>query len=192
MRKDVIRLSRRRRQRIHIIEHDIAGRTVRDASCSASREDALAPMTVLTRSRPGGHHERHPLARNLNGPPLTRKATLETYTVASDSHPPPLSDFRHPRAQTPRGVASTPPGVLQAPQGCCKPPRGVASTPRVVTEAPPGTNHPPGARETLPGGWLTVRTRGPRYPRRGRCSARPPTRPDAASPADTTTALSHP
>ena len=142
MRKDVIRLSRRRRQRVHIIERDIAGRTVRDASCSASREDALAPMTVLTRSRPGGHHERHPLARNLNGP---------AYAKGHTRNIPRCTRFT---PTTPRVISDTPgykpsPGVLQAPQGCCKPPRGVASpprgvasTPRGVTEAPPSTNHP--------------------------------------------------
>ena len=172
MRKDVIRLSRRRRPRVHVIEHDIAGRTVRDASCSASREDALAPMAVLTCSRPGGHHERHLLARNLNGPPLTRKATLEIYTVAPDSRLPS-------------------PGVVLRPPGCRTPPRGVASTPGVVTEAPPGTEHPRGCLRHYPG-VTVVRRRGPRCPRRGTCDARPQLRPDAASDADTTTLRLHP
>ena len=172
MRKDVIRLSRRRRPRVHVIEHDIAGRTVRDASCSASREDALAPMAVLTCSRPGGHHERHLLARNLNGPPLTRKATLEIYTVARDSSLPP-------------------PGVVLRPPGCRTPPRGVASTPgwsrkplRVLNTPGVCLRHYPGV--------TVVRRRGPRCPRRGTCGARPQLRPDAASAADTTTAPSHP
>lgn len=121
MRKDVIRLSRRRRQRVHVIEHDTAGRTTRAASCSASREDALTPMPVLARARPGGHHERHPLAANSNGPPLTRKATLEIYTVAPVSRPPPPHCFRTPPgvvSDLPR-VQNTPPGVSQAPPGGC-------------------------------------------------------------------------
>ena len=140
MRKDVIRLSRRRRPRVHIIEHDIAGRTVRDASCSASREDAVAPMAVLTCSRPGGHHERHPLARNLNGPPLTRKATLEIYTVARSSQDLPPGVSRHPR-----GWFQTSPGYRTPPGGVCKHPRGVVSTPLRVRTTP-------GRIEALPGG----------------------------------------
>lgn len=51
--KDVIRLGRRRRPRVHIIEHDAAGRTVRDASSFTGCEDSLAPVLVLARARPG-------------------------------------------------------------------------------------------------------------------------------------------
>lgn len=87
MRKDVIRLSRRRSPCVHIIEHDTTGRTVRNASSFTGCEDSLAPVLVLARARPGGHHERHPLAANSNGPPLTRKATLEIYTVAPALRP---------------------------------------------------------------------------------------------------------
>lgn len=112
MRKDVIRLSRRRRSRVHIIENDVAGRTVRDACCAAGRKNSLAPMPILARASPGGHHDRHPLAANLNGPPLMRKATLEIYTVAPDSSPPPPGWFQTPPwYRTPPGVfASTPRG----------------------------------------------------------------------------------
>lgn len=123
MRENVIRLSRRRRPRVHIIEQNIARRTVRDASSFPGCEHSRAPVPVLTRASPGGHHERHPLAANSNGPPLTRKATLEIYTVAPDSSPPPPGWF-----QTPPGTEH-PPGCLQAPPGA-------------VSRHPPGTNHP--------------------------------------------------
>lgn len=140
MRKDVIRLSRRRRQRVHIIEQNIARRTVRNASRAAGREDSLTPMPILTRPGTGGHQERHPLATNSNGPPLTRKATLEIYTVAPVLRPPPPQCFR-----TPPGVVSDLPRVQDTP-------RGVTSTPGGGSETPPGTGHPRGAREALPGG----------------------------------------
>ena len=175
----MIRLSRRRRPRVHIIEHDIAGRTVRDASCSASREDAVAPMAVLTCSRPGGHHERHPLARNLNGPPLTRKATLEIYTVARSSQDLPPGVSRHPR-----GWFQTSPGYRTPPGGVCKHPRGGCSRPCGYATTPGALRHYPGV--------TVVMRRGPRCPRRGTCGARPQPRPDAASAADTTTLRSRP
>lgn len=168
----MIRLCRRRRPRVHIIEKHIARRAVRHSSCSACREHSLAPVPVLTRARPGGHHERHPLAANSNGPPLTRKATLEIYTVAPH------------RASTPQGVFLTAPGYRPPPRGVCKHPRGwFRGSPRVRTT--------PGCRSTARG-WLVVRTREPRSLIRGTCGAPPPARPAAASLSDTTTARSRP
>ena len=141
MRKDVIRLSRRRRPRVHIIEQDMTRRAVRDASCSACREHSLTPMLVLTRTRPGGHHERHPLAINSDGPPLTRKATLEIYTVAASSQDLPPGCFTPP-----------PGGGFRPPPGTEHPPGVFASTPGGGFGRPSGYKPPPGAREALPGG----------------------------------------
>ena len=147
----MIRLSRRRRPRVHIIEKNIARRTVRDTCCAAGREHPLTPMLVLARARAGGHHERHPLAAKSNGPPLTRKATLEIYTVARASQdlpprcftPPPgvVSDL--PRVQNPpRGVASTPPGVVSTPLR-------IQDHPRVHVRHCPGVAHRQDASATM-------------------------------------------
>jgi hypothetical protein len=140
MRKDVIRLSRRRRPRVHIIKHDATGRTVRDASSFPGCEHSLAPMPILACPRPGGHHERHPLAANSNGPPLTRKATLEIYTVARSSQDLPPRCFT-----TPPGGGFRPPPGTEHPQGCLHAPPGVVAkplrvrtTPRVLAALPGG------------------------------------------------------
>ena len=68
---------------------------------------------------------------NSNGPPLTRKATLEIYTVARSSQDLPPGCFTPPP-----GVVSDAPWVQNTPRGVCKHPRGV------VSDVPPGTNHP--------------------------------------------------
>lgn len=176
----MIRLRRRRCPRVHVIENDAARRTVRDACCAAGREDSLSPVLVLARARPGGHHERHPLAANSNGPPLTRKATLEAYTVALASQdlppgrftPPPGGGFGRPLG------TEHPPGCLQAPPGG-------------GFEAPPDTSHPQVRLRQCPV-VTAARTRVRRCRQPCRCGARPPARPAAASAADTTTARSHP
>ena len=136
----MIRLGRRRRPRVHIIKKDMTRRAVRDASRAASREHSLAPMLVLTCTRPGGHQCSSPPRRKIEWPPLTRKATLEIYTVAPCSQDlppgcfttPPGGGFRCPWVQNTPGVfASTPGGGF----GC-----------------PSGYEPPPGARGALPGG----------------------------------------
>lgn len=176
----MIRLGRRRRPRVHIIKQDMARRAVRDASGSAGREHSLTPMLVLTRPRPGGHHERYPLAAKSNGPPLTRKATLEIYTVARSSQDLPPGCFT-----TPPGGGFGRPRVQNTPRGVCKHPRGWFRTPLRVRTTP-------GCTWRTARGWIAVRTLGSRCPRRGRCGVRPPARPAAASCADTTTAQSRP
>lgn len=75
-----------------------------------------------------------------NGPPLTRKATLEIYTVAPCSQ------------DLPPGCFTTPPGVVSDLPRVQNTPRGVASTPGGGFDAPPDTGPPPGTREALPGG----------------------------------------
>ena len=161
MRKDVIRLSRRRRPRVHIIKQDMARRTVRDTCCAAGREHPLTPMLVLARARAGGHHERHPLAAKSNGPPLTRKATLEIYTVARASQDLPPRCFTPP----PGGGFRPPPGT-EPPRGVCKhPPRGwfrgplrIQDHPRVHVRHCPGVAHRQDASATMSA------TRYVRYP----------------------------
>ena len=56
---------------------------------------------------------------NSNGPPLTRKATLEIYTVARA-----MQDLPPGCVTTPPGVVSDLPRVQNTPRGCCKHPRG--------------------------------------------------------------------
>ena len=180
MRKDVIRLGRRRRPRVYIIEQHMTRRAVRDTSGSAGREHPLTPMLVLTRARPGGHQGASPPLPKSNGPPLTRKATLEIYTVARDPQDLPPGCFTPP----PGGWFQTSPGT-EHPPGCLQAPPGGGFG------RPSGHEPPPGACGTARG-WLGVRTRARRCPRRGRCGARPHARPAAASAADTTTARSRP
>lgn len=177
----MIGLGRRRCPRVHVIEQDTAGRTVRDACCAAGREDSLSPVLVLARTCPGGHHERHPLAANSNGPPLTRKATLEAYTVALSPQDLPPGCFTPP----PGGWFRMPPWYRTPPQGCLDAPPGVVAKPLRAW------NHPR-VLAALPRGWRVVRTRGRRCRQPCRCGARPPARPAAASGADTTTARSRP
>lgn len=127
----MIRLGRRRRPRVHIIKHNIARRAVRDTCCAAGREHSLAPMLVLTCTRPGGHQRASPPRHKLEWPPLTRKATLEIYTVAASSQDLPPGCFT-----TPPGGGFRPPPGTEHPPGCLQAPPGV------VSDAPPGTNHP--------------------------------------------------
>ena len=176
----MIRLSRRRRPRVHIIEHHIARRTVRDTCCAASREHSLTPMLVLARPGAGGHHERHPLAK-LEWPP--------TYAEGHTRNIHRCTLFARP---APWVFHNTPRGWFQTSPGYRTPPGVFASTPGGGFEAPSGYRTTPGCALGTARGWLLVRTRGPRCPRRGMCGARPPARPAAASAAGTTTARSCP
>ena len=140
MRKDVIRLGRRRRPRVHVIENDAARRTVRDACCSAGREDSLSPVLVLARARPGGHHARHPLVK-LEWPP--------TY---AEGHTRNIHRCTHCARPAPWVFHTTPRGWFRTPPGYRTPPGVFASTPGGWFRGPSGYEPPPGAREVLPGG----------------------------------------
>lgn len=181
MRKDVIRLGRRRRPRVHIIKQDMTRRAVRDASCAAGRENSLAPMLVLTCTRAGGHQCSSPPRRKIEWPP--------TYAEGHTRNIHRCTLFARP---APWVFHNTPRGWFQTSPGYRTPPGVFASTPGGGFGRPSGYEPPPGAREVLPGGWIAVRMRGPRCPRPCRCGARPPERPAAASAADTTTARSRP
>ena len=81
-----------------------------------------------------------PLAAKSNGPPLTRKATLEIYTVARSSQDLPPRCFT-----TPPGGGFRPPPDTEHPQGCLQAPPGVVAkplrvrtTPRVLAALPGG------------------------------------------------------
>lgn len=85
---------------------------------------------------------------NSNGPPLTRKATLEIYTVARAMQDLPPGCFT-----TPPGVFLTAPWSRTPPQGCLQAPPGVISRPLRVQDTPGGCwQHYPGV--------APVRTRG--------------------------------
>lgn len=129
----MIRLGRRRRPRVHIIEQHVARRAVRDASCSTGREHSLTPVLVLTRARPGGHHERHPLAE-LEWPPTYAEGhSRNIHRCARFARPAPWV-FR----STPGGGFAGPLG-MEHPQGCLQAPPGVVVKPLRVWKHPPGT-----------------------------------------------------
>lgn len=66
-----------------------------------------------------------------NGPPLTRKATIEIYTVAPGSQDLPPGCFTPPP-----GVVSDLPRVQNTPRGVCKHPGGWFRTPLRVRTTP--------------------------------------------------------